>query len=190
VPSANVTVTPSTTPPLGLIGVQSRKSHAGVADFDVPVNCTVPIDGPVSVEPRTIGAGHRIVFQFNQPITDPGTAGAFNAAASPLGMAFAAKSGNDVVVTLTGITENQRVRVTLTNVNGVGVGGSAAASLGFMLGDVNATGKVNASDISAIKAHVGQAASGDNFRFDLDASGNVTPRDVSVLKARSGLVMP
>lgn len=190
VPSADVTVTPSATPALGLIGVQSRKSHTGVADFDVPINSTVPIDGPVSMEPRIIGAGHRIVFQFNRPITDPGTAGAFNAVASPLGMAFAAKSGNDVVVTLTGITENQRVRVTLTNVNGVGVGGSAAASLGFMMGDVNATGKVNASDISAVKAHVGQAASGDNFRFDLDASGNVTPRDVSVLKARSGLVMP
>ncbi|MBL8524942.1 MAG: hypothetical protein JNN20_14725 [Betaproteobacteria bacterium] len=186
-PSASASVTPNATPALGLLGVQSRKLHTGVQDFDLPIQTPVAIDGAITVEPRSIGAGHRIVFQFNGAISDAGTVTAVDSASAPIGNATASFQGNEVTVTLTGVPDNKRVRVNLSNVNNAGV--TAEASIGFLVGDVNGTGRVNASDISAIKTRVGQAASMTHFRFDLNTSGNVTLLDASAAKARSGTVL-
>ena len=184
--SSALNVTPSTSPSLGLIGVQSRKFHTGVQDFNIAINSPVSINGPVSIEPRAIGTGHRVVFQFNGAINAPGTASAVNAS-GPVDIASVSTFTNEVIVTLTGIADNQRVTVSLNNVNGTGV--NAEASLGFLVGDVNGTGKVNASDISGVKARMGTATN-TNFRFDLNTSGTVTLQDISVVKSRSGLALP
>ncbi len=187
-PSANVIVTPSATPALGVIGVQSRKFHTGIQDFDVLINSAIAITGPVSVEPRAIGAGHRIVFQFNAPITNAGTATAVNAASAAVGTATPNFSSNEVTVTLTGIADNQRVKVSLSNVNNAGF--NTEASLGFLVGDVNGSRRINASDISAVKARDGRPASQNDFKFDLDAKGTVGQSDVVLVKAASGRVLP
>ena len=107
---------------------------------------------------------------------------------TPVGTVFATPSGDDVVVTLTNITDNQRVTISLANVNGAGVNVSAA--MGFLIGDVNNSRSVSASDISGVKARVGQATTGANFRFDVNASGMINPVDITAIKARSGLALP
>ena len=63
-------------------------------------------------------------------------------------------------------------------------------SMGFLIGDVNSSGSVNSSDITAVKARSGQVTDATNFRFDLDASGAVGSSDISMVKARSGWMLP
>ena len=180
--SAPVTVTPSAAVTLTLVSVQSRKTHGVAGTFDIALDTTQAINGAVSMEPRIIGAGHTLVFQFNDTITATGTV------TPSAGSASAVISGTDVVVTLLNIVDNRRASVTLTGVNGTAL--SAFAAIGFLVGDVNGTRSVNSSDISAIKARSGQSTTSANFQFDVNATGAINASDISAVKARSGLVLP
>ena len=188
VPSATVEVTPISSAILALVAVKSRKTHGSAGPFSVPINIDADINGQLTVEPRMIGSGHTLVFEFNVPITASGTAQAIDASALPIGFATTAASGNDVVVTLTSIADNQRITVTLSDVNAPGF--SRAISLGFLVGDVNGTKTVNASDISALKARTTQSLNLSNFQFDLNASGLVDGADITAAKLRSGRSIP
>ena len=181
--SATASVTPSASAPLTLIAVLARKTHGVAGTFDLPIDTVPPISGAVSVEPRIIGGGHSIVFQFNLPITATGAV-----TATPIGAVSAVASGYNVVVTLTNVADNQRATISLVNVNAAGV--NAAASIGFLVGDVNNTRSVNSSDISGVKARSGQTTTGSNFQFDVNASGAINSSDISAVKARSGLALP
>ena len=105
-----------------------------------------------------------------------------------LGPATLDPNGNEVIVSLTGIPDKQRVKVTLDNVNGPGGGGSV--SLGFLIGDANSDRLVNAGDVSGEKTRSGQASAAANYRFDLNASGIITAADVAATKARSPSSLP
>ncbi len=168
-----------------LVAVQSRKVHAGVT-YDLPITVGVLINGAITVEPRLIGAGHKIVFQFDQTIAAmlPGSA------TSTVGTANASASGNqEVIVTLTGVPDNQRATISLSNVNGNGT--NANVSMGFLVGDVSSSQRVNASDISAVKARAtGGILTPQNFKFDLSVSGAINAQDTTLVKARSGLSIP
>ena len=173
--------------PLALVQVMSRKTHGTAGTFDLPITATADINGAVTVEPRNIGSGHTIVFQFNAPVTsvtgltskdasglvDVGTA-SFTLPPSPSSLLF---------VSLTGVADNRRVMLTLTGVNGTT---NVAAPIGFLVGDVNNSRAVNSSDISGVKARSGQIADTLNFMFDLNTSGAVNSSDISAVKARSG----
>ena len=188
VPSATVDVTPDIGVALALVAVKSRKTHGSAGAFSLPIEPVADINGPLTVEPRMIGSGHTLVFEFNVAISAPGTAQAIDASALPIGLASTAPSGNNVVVTLTNIPDNQRITVTLSDVNGPGF--SRAVSLGFLVGDVNGTKTVNASDISALKARTAQSLNLSNFQFDLNASGIVDGVDIIAAKLRSGRAVP
>lgn len=49
---------------------------------------------------------------------------------------------------------------------------------------------VNAGDIGAIKAHLGQSVSLTTYRYDVNASGAIDAQDVSMVKTRAGWVLP
>ncbi len=177
-------------PVVTLSAVATRKQHFG-SNRDILIDHTLPIGGNISTEPRAIGAGHQLVFQFSGPINLPGFPGAVDSALFDIGSASAVVNplaNNEVIVSLTGIPDNKRVKVTLTNVNNIAV--PFAASIGFMLGDVNGTRSINASDISAVKARSGQTTDASNYRFDINVSGTVNSSDISAVKARSGLTLP
>ncbi|MEQ1517289.1 MAG: PQQ-dependent sugar dehydrogenase [Usitatibacteraceae bacterium] len=180
----NATFTSTTAALLALNAVQSRKAHATAGTFDLPIDLA---PGIVTVESRVIDTGHRIVYQFNNPIAFAG-----NATVTPVGTAFASFLGNEVTVTLTGVPDNQRVTVSLTGVSAVNGGTASPAPLviGFAVGDVNSTLSTNSSDISGVKARSGQATTTANFRYDLNVSGSVNSSDISAVKARSGSVLP
>ena len=183
-PSASVNVTPSAVATLALVNILSRKTHTGVGAFDIDV-----VPTPLTVEPRSIGSGHMIVFQFNTLVTNAGTVSAIDAVTNTsIGNVTSAGVGNDVVVTLASVADNKRIRITIDGVNGATT--PVSATVGFLLGDVNNTGSVNSSDISSVKARSGQATTASNFRFDVNASGAINSSDISAVKARSGLVLP
>jgi Dockerin type I domain len=176
---------------LNLLSVVSRKIH-GATPFDITVDKTQPISGLITVEPRTIGGGHTLVFHFDNTVNSVGAATALDAMANAVGtIAVTPPSSSDVMVTLTSVPDNKRLTVTLTGLNGVaGQPGTVTASMGFLVGDVNNTRSVNSSDISGVKARSGQATTAINFQFDVNASGAVNSSDISAVKARSGLTLP
>ena len=180
--SSGASVTPSASTPFAFVSAQSRKTHGSAGTFDLLID-TLPVNGQVTVEPRAIGSGHTIAYQFNGPVSTAGSAGI-----TPAGSATATSLDNEVLVTLTNVPDNQRATVTLGNVNGSP--NPLSLSLGFLVGDVNNTRSVNSSDISAVKARSGQTTDGSNFKFDLNFSGGVNSSDISVVKARSGLTLP
>ncbi|MBL8524949.1 MAG: Ig-like domain repeat protein [Betaproteobacteria bacterium] len=184
--SATGSVTPSAGAPVALVSVFSRKVHGAAGPFELEINSSAPVAGAVTVEPRAIGSGHLIVFRFSGPITSTGTVALLDPN-NPFGGVSAMMSGNDVLVTLTGVPDNRRARVTLTGVNGTT---NAAANMGFLVGDVGGNRAVTASDIAATKARVGLALNANNYLSDLNVSGSISGTDVSTAKARSGLTLP
>jgi Divergent InlB B-repeat domain/Dockerin type I domain len=170
-----------------LVGVQSRKTHTGAGTFDLPVNTSQGVGGSVTVDPRAIGPGHIVVFQFDVPVSSLASAAALDSIGAPIGTATSSFAGSEVTVTLTGIPDNTRVTVQLTGVNGAL---NVSASIGFLNGDVNNTRSVNASDISAVKSRSGQSTTASNFMFDVNASGTISATDILAVKARSGLTLP
>ncbi|MBL0122653.1 MAG: hypothetical protein IPP88_07930 [Betaproteobacteria bacterium] len=153
---------------------------------DLPIDTSQNIGGAVTVESRAIGAGHQIVFQFDVPVTF-GVPTAVDEAGAPVVISSAVPgSNNEVVVTLTGVPDNKRVKVTLPNVNGV----DFSVSLGFLIGDVNNSRSVATSDIAQMKAHAGQGVDASNLRFDLNATGVITAADISAVKSRSPRTLP
>jgi hypothetical protein len=188
--SVSAAFTVTTQAPPALIKVVSRKTHGNLGPFNLEIDKSKLIHEAVTVEPRIGSVGHQIVFEFDTTIAVHGSATVIDASASPAGVATASLSGTgtEVVVTLSSVPDNQRVTVLLTGVNG---GTSAPpVSMGFLVGDVNSSASVNAADISAIKANLGQPTTTANFRLDLNTTGAISPVDISAVKARSGWVMP
>ena len=183
-PSASVNVMPANNVALALSSVVSRKVHTNVGPLDIPIDRNPIIGGPVSVEPRFIGSGHTIVFQFNNTVTGAGMVTTTSGNATPT------FSGSEVLVTLTNVPDNSRATVTLTGVPSANGSADGSVSIGFLVGDVSNSRSVNASDIAAIKAHLNQIPNTATARFDLNASGTVNATDVSAVKARAGIVLP
>ena len=103
---------------------------------------------------------------------------------------FSGSGTSQITVNLTGVTNVQRITVTLHNVNNGTTTGDVPVSMGVLLGDVNGNAAVNASDVSLTKAQVGQLVSGSNFREDVNASGTISATDVAQVKAEVGTALP
>lgn len=173
---------------MALLAVQSRKSHGSPGTFNLSIDTREAIGGLVTVEPRSIGTGHVIVFKFDGAVNSPGTVSAVDST-GPLPGVSAQVSNNEVLVTLTNVTDGRRVNVSLIGASGVNGNANAAAALGFLFGDVNSSRAVNSSDIAGIKARSGETTTAANFRFDVNTSGAINPSDISAVKTRSGTVL-
>lgn len=172
--------------PITLLSVQSRKIHGAAGTFSIDIDNGQNANGPVTVEPRARGAGHLIVFGFSSAVVSPGIISAVDS----LGNAVVFQSvfqGQDISVLLTDVADNQRVTINLLGING---SSQTAATIGFLVGDVNGSHSVNATDINGIKARSGQNVNASNFQFDVNASGGINASDISAVKVRAGLVLP
>jgi Kelch motif/Galactose oxidase, central domain/Fibronectin type III domain len=185
--TASCTVVASFAPSIALIAVQSRKTHGSAGVFDLLMDTAPLVGGNVTVEPRVIGSGHTIVFQFNQAVTAIGTVIAVDANNNAIGTVSAVINGNnstEVLVTLTGIADASRVAITLNGVNG---SLTSSVALGFLVGDVNNSRSVGNTDLSAIKIRIGQTLDSTNFKYDVNVSGSVSNTDITAAKTRVGL---
>ncbi len=184
--SASLNVTPSNAATLTLLGVKSRKTHTGFASpFEIPIDTSVALAGAVTTEPRLIGTGHQIVFQFNNPITAGGSVTVLDSSSASVGSApVITFSGNEVVVTIGTMPDKSRVAITLSNVNGVAT--AFPAPIGFLAGDVNNNRAVNAGDLLGTSARSGVPVDLTNFRFDFNANGAINAGDLLGISARSG----
>ncbi|PYL16549.1 MAG: hypothetical protein DMF46_02640 [Verrucomicrobia bacterium] len=162
----------------------SRKTHGGAGTFDVPL----PLSGDVGVECRTGGAtnDYQMIINFETTVTvERASVTSGTGSVSSFSV-----SGSQVTVNLTGVTNVQRITVTLHNVNNGTSTGDVPVSMGVLVGDVNGNAAVNASDVSLTKAQVGQPVSGSNFREDVNANGAISATDVAQVKADVGTALP
>jgi hypothetical protein len=182
--SGTVTVTPLSGIVLALVDVVSRKVHPGWGAFDLPVNAQA-IGGAITVEPRMIGAGHKLVFSFNDAVFSVGSVACVDASSNPVGTATAVIVGNTVEVTLTGVPDRMRVSVSLGGLNGTL---NASRAVGFLVGDVDNSYTVDSKDILKIKgsSKAGPITS-QNFIYDVDVSGGVSLSDQNAAKVNTGI---
>jgi hypothetical protein len=167
--------------------IVSRKTHGAAGVFDIPVDATQAIgSASITVEPRAIGTGHQIVFTFTSAPAAAGTATVTNAGGTSVGSATTSISGNSVIVSLTAVTDRQRVNVNVSNVGGAGVFGSTVP-VAFLEGDVDSSKQVSGTDVNQVKASVasGGVVNASSFRRDIDFSGSITGTDVNRVKSKA-----
>jgi hypothetical protein len=99
-------------------------------------------------------------------------------------------SGGQVTVNLSGVADAQRLTLTLSNVNDGTNAGNVALPMAFLLGDTNASGAVNATDIGQTKSRSGEAVTATNFRSDVVVNGMINSSDIGQVKAKSGSQLP
>ena len=163
----------------------SRKNHGAAGTFDVPL----PLSGNVGIECRSGGAtnDYQMIINFMNPVTVGSTSvtsGTGNVSS------FNGSGTSQITVNLTGVTNVQRITVTLFNVNDGIHMGNVPVSMGVLIGDVNGNAVVNASDVSLTKSQVGNAVSGSNFREDVNANGTINATDVALVKSTVGTALP
>ncbi len=166
-----------------LTGAASRLTHGTAGTFDV----TMPLDGS-GVEPREAGGNFTAVLTFDRPVQS----GNANVSAGNGTVTAVNFSGNDMLVSLSGVTSPQRLTLNATNVGAVGGGtpGSASVGMGFLVGDTGGNGSVNSSDVGQTKAVSGQPTNAGNFRTDVTPNGTINSSDVGLVKSKSGTSLP
>lgn len=175
--------------PVNLISAASRKTHGNFGDFDV----TLPLTGPRGVEPRTGGpnGNFTIVFTFQNPLTNVADA----RVTSGNGTVTSNGIGNDphqYFVNLSGVTNAQYITISLTNVFDSAGNSSTTVSvpMGVLLGDNDATGRVDGNDVSATQSHTRQTTNNTNYRYDVDVSGRIDGNDVSATQGQTRTSLP
>jgi len=162
----------------------SRKTHGAAGTFDVPL----PLTGNVGVECRSGGAtnDYQMIVNFATSVTVESVA----VTSGTGSVSSFSVSGSQVTVNLTGVTNVQRITVTLHNVNDGTSTGDVPISMGVLVGDVNGNATVNSSDVSLTKSQVGAPVSGSNFREDVNVNGTISATDVALVKSEVGTALP
>jgi hypothetical protein len=179
-----------TPPPVQLNAVASRKVHGDAGTFNVDL----PLGGNPGIECRSGGPNgeHTMIFTFANSLTSVATASITSGTGSVTRGNIDSNDGHNYIVNLSSVTNSQVITVNLANVyDSAGNGSSSvSASMGVLLGDVNANGVVSNTDVSLVKAQVAAAVGSTNFREDVNANGVISNTDVSLTKAQVGSQLP
>jgi hypothetical protein len=178
------------TPGIQLLSVTSQKTHGLAGTFGV----NLPIDGS-AIECRTAGAlpngatgDYQLVFDFANPV-----ASVTNATFAGTGSISSATIQNgNYVVNLSGVANAQRITVTLTGVSD-SAGNSAAsvsATMGVLVGDVNASKRADAGDVTQVRNKTVSIPDQSTFRFDVNNSGRIDAGDVTTTRNATVTVLP
>ena len=169
------------TVPPNLTGVVSRKTHA-TKDFDVDL----PLLGNRGIECRSGGANgdYTLIYKFARPLSSCGTASR--------GVASAGPTSNQCTVALTGLTTGQYYQVNLTGVTGVNgkVANITGPQWGLLIGDVDASGRVDSNDVTLVRQQALQPLTTSTFREDLDVSGRIDSNDATIARQQALVSLP
>ena len=171
-----------------LLGVASRKTHGSAGTFDV----ALPLSGNPGIECRSGGAdgNHTIVFTFANPLT--GVAGVSISGGSGSISSTSIQNQIEYVVNLTGVSNAQRLTLTLTGVRDTAGDrtDTLAVTMGVLLGDTTANSAVNSSDIAQTQSQSGRAVTSSNFREDVTVNGAINSSDIALVQSKSGTALP
>ena len=183
-----------TVPAVQLVEAVSRKVHGSAGVFDIVLRGQdPPPPGYLGIECRSGGVNgdYTLVFTFANNLTSVGGA----SVSSGTGSVSNAAIGSDFhqyLVNLTGVTNAQTITVGLSNVSDSAGNFSPAVAgqMGVLLGDVNASGRVDAADVSLVRQQTLQNVDGSNFREDINASGRIDAADVSIARRQTLTSLP
>jgi hypothetical protein len=177
-------------PPVQLNAVLSRKVHGSAGTFDV----NLPLTGPRGIECRSGGANrdYTMVFSFANTLTSVSSATVTSGTGSVSSNNIDSNDAHNYIVTLTGVTNAQTITVSLSNVtDSTGdFSPAVAGQMGVLLGDVNASGRVDAADVSLVRQQTLQPVTTSNFREDVNASGRIDAADVSITRQQTLTSLP
>jgi hypothetical protein len=165
----------------------SSKTHDSISP---PFDVDLPLSGNIGIECRK-GQGpnadqHQIVVTFFGPVS-------FSSATVPSGNGSVANSlvsGNQNFVNLAGVANAQRLTIKLNAVNdGINVA-DVFVPMGVLLGDVDASGRVDSTDVFQVRQQTLQNASSSNFRMDVDESGRIDSTDVFITRQQTLTALP
>jgi hypothetical protein len=126
-----------------------------------------------------------VVFTFVNNVTNCGTAGTAG------GSVTSGPNLNQCTENLTGVSNAQYTMVTLNNVlDSQNNTGNVSVQMGVLLGDVNASGRVDAADVSLVRQQTLQPVAASNFREDVNASGRIDAADVSIARQQTLTSLP
>jgi hypothetical protein len=176
----------------------SRINHGACGTFDIPLALSCSGTSHATVEPRSKAGSvgnYTIVVNFAGGVENINTAGTTVTCHNPAGGGGTVVTGsitgngtNTITIPLTGVTDRQ----TLT----LHIAGATAADqtldipISFLIGDVNGTGVVNATDIALIKSQSGQVVTACNFKEDVNANCAINSSDINLAKQNTGFAAP
>src|SRR6267378_3848094 len=193
----------ATIPP-ELTGAVSRKTHgnltpppAGPGDLGLNLNPSTP----ATIEPRMGGSptgNHTLVFRFFNTLTGPGATSITATATTSSGTQNVTASGSigtdthEYIVNLTGVPNASHVNVTLNGVTDSvpSTGNVGPVRMDVLLGDVDASGRVDSTDVFQVRQQSLQNANSSNFRTDVDESGRIDSTDVFITRQQTLTSLP
>jgi hypothetical protein len=173
-----------------LISVVSTKVHGSAGTFDVDL----PLAGNPGIECRSGGTNgdYTLVLKFANTLISAGGASLASGTGSISNGMIDSSDGHNYIVSLAGVTNAQYVAVSLSNVtdSAGNFSPAVAGQMGVLLGDVNASGRVDAADVSLVRQQTLQPVTSSNFRNDINASGRIDAADVSIARQQTLTSLP
>jgi len=164
--------------------------HGSAGTFDVGL----PLSGNPGIECRSGGANgdYTLVFTFVNPLSSVGGANVASGAGSVASGGIDRNDAHNYIVNLTGVTNAQVIRVSLTNVSDVvgNFGSTVSTSMGVLLGDVNASGDVDSADVFLVRQQTLQPVTISNFQEDINTSGDIDSADVFIARKQTLTSLP
>jgi hypothetical protein len=171
-----------------LVGVVSEKIHGDAGTFDIDLT------SGNAVECRSGGetGDYTLVFTFANPLTSVAGASVTGATGHVNSSAIDPGDPHNYIVNLTGVSNAQVVTVSLAGVaDSFGnVSAAVTASMGVLLGDANASRRVDAADVSLVRQQTLQPVNNANFREDINTSGRIDAADVSIARQQTLTSLP
>jgi glucose/arabinose dehydrogenase len=173
-----------------LVSAASRKSHSGTL-FDI----NLPLSGTRGIECRSGAANgdFTVVFRFALPLSSVGGRSVTAGVGSVSSAMINSSNAREYLVNLTGVTNGQYVTLTLTNATDVAgnTSSSISATMGVLVGDVNASGRTDNGDAIVVRNLSGTVPTDTTTaRSDVDCSGRVDNGDAIVIRNNSGAALP
>src|SRR4029077_4567622 len=158
----------------------SRKTHGRAGTFDV----NLPQTPKPGIECRSGGMrnDYTVVFTFANNVSIQGASVTSGTGSVSNHMV----SGNQVFVSLTGVTDAQTVVLRLAGVNDGINTSDVQATMGVLVGDTTADSVVNSNDIVQVQSQLRQPVTASNFRHHVNADGVISAADVKLVKSKSG----
>jgi hypothetical protein len=179
----------SSIPCLAPSGAVSRKVHGTAGTFDVDL----PLTGNPGIECRSGGAGgtHQVVITFPVAVTvtdasvTPGSGGTGSIVLAP-----GHQPPTEVVATLNNVSNAQTLTINLLGVSDGTATSDVHIPMGVLLGDVDASKRTDAGDVTSVRNRTVSIPDQNSFRFDVNASGRIDAGDVTVTRNASVTVLP
>ena len=125
-----------------------------------------------------------MVVTFSRPVV-PADGELDNEVTVSSGLATSSIEGNELTIEIRNVPNASCVRVKLrglVDTNGLPLDGPNEMCIGVLTGDVNGDGRINLSDLVAVRDRVNQTATESSFRSDVNGDNKVNLSDMVIIR--------